>query len=176
MWFQGIVRPSHTGILVADNDPLPREAHCPDLRSVYILHTPLDDRRHTRRDAKIRDRWVFDPTGRSIGIHARHVRTSSEGLYQRAIGCCDQHVDDPEGLVIYPSGVEKILKADLSAGGMLTQGVVDKPALRVLVFHAIASVDVSLVGEKDKDRCAPAVGCVSKYLRRDLVRRRESGR
>ena len=55
---------------------------------------------------------------------------------------------------------------------MLTQGVVDEPALRVLVSDAIASVDVSLVGKEDDDRCAPAVGRVSQYLRRDLVRRR----
>ena len=59
---------------------------------------------------------------------------------------------------------------------MLSQTVVDEPALRVLVSDAIASVDVSLVGQENDDRCAPAVGCVSQYLRRDLVGRSESAR
>ena len=176
MWFQRIVRPAHAGVLIADHDPLPGEAQCPDWWSVHILHTPLDDRRFTRRDAKVRDRWIFDPTGRSIGIYARHVRTSSEGLYQRSVGARDQHVRDPERLISYAPGAEEILKGNLSAGGMLSQGIVNKPALRVLVSHAIASVDVSLVGKEDDDRCAPAVRCLSKYLRRDLVHRSEPGR
>jgi hypothetical protein len=59
---------------------------------------------------------------------------------------------------------------------MLTQGVVDEPALRVLVSDGVASVDVSLVGKDDEDRCAPAVSCISKHLRRDLVRRSDSDR
>src|SRR6185436_12734129 len=87
MWFQRIVRPAHAGVLVAYYDSLPGEAQGPNWGSVHILHTPLDDRRFTRRDAKVRNRWIFDPTSGSIGIHARHVRTSSEGLYQRAV-CC----------------------------------------------------------------------------------------
>jgi hypothetical protein len=172
--FERIVRPAHAGILVAYYDPLPCEARRPDLWSIHILDAPLDDKRNTRRNAKVRNRWIFDPTSRSIGIHARHVRTSSEGLYQRAVCCSDQHVNHPERLVSYPSGPEEIFKADLSPGGMLTQGVVDEPTLRVLVFDGVASVGVSLVGKDDEDRCAPAVCCISKYLRRDLARRSNS--
>src|SRR5205814_9146422 len=115
-----------------------------------------------------------DLTSRSIGIHARHVGTSSQGLNQRAVCCGDQHVNHPERLVSYPPGAEEIFKADLSPGGMLTQGVVDEPALRILVSDAIASVDVSLFGKEDEDGCPAAVGCVSKYLGCDLVRRSDT--
>ena len=52
MRFQRIVRPAHAGVLVAYYNPLPSEAHCPDLRGVHILHAPLDARRITRCDLR----------------------------------------------------------------------------------------------------------------------------
>jgi hypothetical protein len=55
VWFQRKVRPAHAGVLVAYYDPLSSEAQRPDRWSVHILHAPLDDRRNTRRDAKVRN-------------------------------------------------------------------------------------------------------------------------
>ena len=149
MGFQRIVRPAHAGVLVADDDALASEAHCPDLWSIYILHAPLDGGGITGCDAKVRNRRIFDPTSRSVGIHARHIRTGSQCLHQRAVCVSNNHVDHPERLISNSSGVEKISNPTLSASGMLSQGVINEPATRILVSHARASADVSLVGEQD---------------------------
>lgn len=37
------MRPAHASVLVAYYDSLASDAHCPDLRSIYILDAPLAD-------------------------------------------------------------------------------------------------------------------------------------
>src|ERR1044072_7096608 len=131
MRFQRSVRPAHTSILVTDDNALAGEAHCPHLWSIYVLHAPLDGGGITWCNAKVRNCWIFGPTGYSVRIHARHIRTRSQRLNQRAVCVSNDHVNYPERLIRDPSGVEKISTADLSARGMLAQGVVNEPATRI---------------------------------------------
>jgi hypothetical protein len=51
---------------------------------------------------------------------------------------------------------------------MLSQRVVSEPATLVLVSHAKATVNVSLVGKKDDNRGPLPTGRVSEYLRSDF--------
>ena len=163
--------PAHAGVLIANNHALAGKAQRPDRRSVDVEHAPLGGVGGVGvagRDAKFFNDRIFDPASGHIGVDARHVRARGEQLDQRAVGRGNEHVGRPERLVSNAPGFEKLLKANLSASGMLSKRVVNKPAAGILVLHCIGRADVGLIGEQDDDRRTLAVGRVSQHLRRDL--------
>ena len=150
---EGVVRPAHAGVLVADHDPLAGEAHRPELGSVHLDDARLDGRgRLGLGDAGLRDLAALDPLRAVVRFDRGDVRPGREVVNQRRAPAREDHVCDPVRLVGDAPRAQHGADGRLRAGGFRLERPVDVPAASILVRHPVGRAQIGLSLQVDDDR------------------------
>ena len=159
---EGVVRPPHAGVLVADHDPGPLEAQGPHVGRFDLVDARLD-----RLGRVALTSLGTEPIRPGVGLDLAHIGASCQRFDVSPITVGKDDVCHVVRSIRDVSRLEHRADRSLGAGGVPLERSVDVPAAGIFL-HPIGLRQVGLIVQQDRERGLFAVGRVAQHTVRDL--------